>query len=33
VATAITPMAFLDTVMVNGDETLVDPHTKVDVNV
>jgi protein-S-isoprenylcysteine O-methyltransferase Ste14 len=25
-------MAFLDTVMVNGDETLVDPHTKVDVN-
>jgi hypothetical protein len=32
VATAITPMAFLETVMVNGCETLVDPHTKVDVN-
>jgi hypothetical protein len=25
-------MAFLETVMVNGCETLVDPHTKVDVN-
>ena len=32
VATAITPMAFLGTVMVNGCETLADPHTKVDVN-
>jgi hypothetical protein len=32
VATAITPMASLETVMVNGYETLVDPHTKVDVN-
>jgi hypothetical protein len=32
VATAITPMAFLETVMVNGYETLVDPYTKVDVN-
>jgi hypothetical protein len=25
-------MAFLETVMANGYETLVDPHTKVDVN-
>src|SRR6185312_9945597 len=32
VATAITPMAFLETVMVKGYETLVDPDTKVDVN-
>ena len=32
VATAITPMAFFDTVMVRGYETLVDPDTKVDVN-
>jgi hypothetical protein len=32
VPTAITPMAFLETVMVKGYETLVDPHTKVDVN-
>jgi hypothetical protein len=31
VATAITPMAFLETVMVKGYETLVDPGTKVDV--
>ena len=28
VATAITPMAFLETVMVKGYETLVDPDTK-----
>jgi hypothetical protein len=32
VVTAITPMAFLETVMVRGYETLVDPDTKVDVN-
>jgi len=32
VATAITPMAFFETVMVRGYETLVDPDTKVDVN-
>ncbi len=32
VATAITPMAFFETVMVKGYETLVDPDTKVDVN-
>jgi hypothetical protein len=32
VATAITPMAFYETVMVKGYETLVDPGTKVDVN-
>ena len=32
VATAITPMAFLETVMVKGYETLVDSDTKVDVN-
>ena len=32
VATAITPMAFYETVMVKGYETLVDPDTKVDVN-
>jgi hypothetical protein len=32
VATAITPMAFLETVMVKGYQTLVDPDTKVDVN-
>ena len=31
-ATAITPMAFYETVMVKGYETLVDPDTKVDVN-
>ena len=31
VATAITPMALLETVMVKGYETLVDPDTKVDV--
>ena len=31
VATAITPMALLETVMVRGYETLVDPGTKVDV--
>ena len=31
VATAITPMAFLETVMVKGYETLVDSDTKVDV--
>ena len=31
VATAITPMAFYETVMVKGYETLVDPDTKVDV--
>ena len=31
VATAITPMAFLETVMVMGYQTLVDPDTKVDV--
>ena len=32
VATAITPMAFYETVMVRGYETLVDSDTKVDVN-
>jgi hypothetical protein len=32
VATAITPMAFFETVMAKGYETLVDPETKVDVN-
>jgi hypothetical protein len=32
VATAITPMAFLETVMVKGYQRLVDPDTKVDVN-
>ena len=32
VATAITPMAFLETVMVKGYETLVDSGTRVDVN-
>ncbi len=32
VATAITPMAFFETVMVKGYESLVDPETKVDVN-
>jgi len=32
VATAITPMAFLETVMVKGYEALVDPNTRVDVN-
>ena len=32
VATAITPMAFYETVMMKGYETLVDPDTKVDVN-
>jgi hypothetical protein len=32
VATAITPMAFFETVMAKGYETLVDPDTKVDVN-
>ena len=32
VATAITPMAFFETVMVKGYETLVDSETKVDVN-
>ena len=32
VATAITPMAFYETIMVKGYETLVDPDTKVDVN-
>jgi hypothetical protein len=31
VATAITPMALLETVMVRGYETLVDPATEVDV--
>ena len=31
-ATAITPMAFFETVMVKGYETLVDSGTKVDVN-
>lgn len=30
VATAITPMAFLETIMVKGYETLVDPDTEVD---
>ncbi len=32
VATAITPMAFFETVMVKGYETLVDSGTEVDVN-
>jgi hypothetical protein len=32
VATAITPMAFYETVMVRGYETLVDSDTMVDVN-
>jgi hypothetical protein len=32
VATAITPMAFLETVMAKGYETLVDSDTKVDVS-
>ncbi len=32
VVTAITPMAFYETVMVKGYETLVDSDTKVDVN-
>jgi hypothetical protein len=32
VATAITPMAFFETVMAKGYETLVDPDTKVDVS-
>ncbi len=32
VATALTPMAFFETVMAKGYETLVDPDTKVDVN-
>ena len=32
VATAITPLAFLETVMVKSYETLVDADTKVDVN-
>jgi hypothetical protein len=32
VATAITPMAFFETVMVKGYETLVDSNTTVDVN-
>ena len=32
VATAITPMAFFETVMVKGYETLVDSDSKVDVN-
>jgi predicted RNA-binding protein YlqC (UPF0109 family) len=31
-ATALTPMAFLETVMAKGYQTLVDPDTKVDVN-
>jgi hypothetical protein len=32
VATAITPLAFLETVMVKSYENLVDPNTKVDVS-
>jgi hypothetical protein len=32
VATAITPMALYETIMVKGYQTLVDPDTKVDVN-
>ena len=32
VATALTPLAFFETVMAKGYETLVDPDTKVDVN-
>ena len=31
-ATALTPLAFLETVMVKSYETLVDSDTKVDVN-
>ena len=31
-ATAITPMAFYETVMAKGYETLVHPNTKVDIN-
>ena len=31
-ATAITPIAFFETVMVKSYETLVDSNTKVDVN-
>ena len=32
VATALTPLAFLETVLVRSYETLVDSNTKVDVN-
>jgi hypothetical protein len=32
IATALTPISYLETVMVKGYETLVDPDTKVDVN-
>jgi hypothetical protein len=32
VATAITPIAFFETIMVKSYETLVDSNTKVDVN-
>lgn len=32
VATALTPAAYFETVMVKGYETLVDSDTKVDVN-
>jgi hypothetical protein len=32
VATALTPMAYLETVMAKGYQTLLDPDTKVDVN-
>ena len=32
VATAITPMAFYETVMAKGYETLVDSDTRIDVN-
>jgi hypothetical protein len=32
VATAITPMAVYETIMVRGYETIVDPDTKIDVN-
>lgn len=32
VATAITPMALYETVMVKGYQALADPDTKVDVN-
>jgi hypothetical protein len=32
VATAITPMAILESIMVKGYQTLVDPDTKIDVN-
>ena len=32
VATALTPLAFYETIMVKGYETLVDSNTKVDVN-